>query len=265
MFGFVLLEGGGDGLLHGHCLVEGMIGSSGNVRIGIESEHPAIAPGRFHQVKEHAAIGVLDAAGEGGRRHFRGFLAPGSGEVLVQDGQRTLVSARHLARHRQPVTRRLDIDEAGDAVLVIEGDVWRALLEGEAEIVSAGHVGDVREGHPHAFAGHALGKVLREEVVILLQRGPKAPARVEAIQDEAKAGAARKPRGVFRQPEIIGDEELPGAGMIDEAVLGRMVHVQAQRQAGTLVPDCGQGIERHLPVGTAAKADGVGKFPGAAR
>ena len=102
------------------ALLKGCSGVVANVRIGIEREHAAVAPGRFLQVQEEAAIGVLDSAGERGRRHFRGLLAPGAGEVLVQDGQRALVSARHVAGHRQPVTHRLDIDEAGDAVLVVE-------------------------------------------------------------------------------------------------------------------------------------------------
>ena len=52
--------------------------------------------------------------------------------------------------------------------------------------------------------------------------------------------------------------------MIDQAVLGRVVHVQAQRQPSALAPDRGQGIERHLPVGAAAEADGVGKLAAAA-
>ena len=45
-------------------------------------------------------------------------------------------------------------------------------LEGEAEIVKARHGGDVRERHPHAFAGDAFGEMLREDVVVFLQRRP---------------------------------------------------------------------------------------------
>src|ERR1039458_2118098 len=83
-FGFVLLEGSGDGLLHYHRLVEGAFGGCGNARVRVESEYSAIAPGGFHQVKEEAAIGILDSARERSCRHFRRVLTPGAGEVLVQ-------------------------------------------------------------------------------------------------------------------------------------------------------------------------------------
>ena len=63
-----------------------MLGHCGNIRVGVESEHAAVAPGCFLEMKEEAALCILNSAGEGGRRHFRGLFAPGTIEVLVQDG-----------------------------------------------------------------------------------------------------------------------------------------------------------------------------------
>ena len=71
--------------MHDHRFVEGVIEGCGDVGVGIERKHPTIAPGRFFQMQEEAALRVLDSAGEGSGCHFRGLLPPGAGEVLVQD------------------------------------------------------------------------------------------------------------------------------------------------------------------------------------
>jgi len=51
--------------------------------------------------------------------------------------------------------------------------------------------------------------------------------------------------------------------MIDQPVLGGVIHVQPQRQPGAFVPHRRQGIERHFAVGPAPQVDGIGEFAAA--
>src|SRR3974377_1097293 len=133
-------------------------------------------------MKEQVTVCILNSAGEGSRRHLLGLFAAGSRKVVRQNRHGAIISARHLAGHGQPMTHRFDIHEAGDPLMVVDSDVRRALLESKTEILEAGHLGNVREWHPHALAPNALAEILREEVVILLQGSAKTPAWIKAIK-----------------------------------------------------------------------------------
>ena len=154
-------------------------------------------------------------------------------------------------------------------MLVVERHVVVALVVAKPKIFPAVHGRHIGKRHPDPLLARTHREIIREYLHVLLPRRPKSPTRLESKKHKPelrRGGVCR----LLDQPEVVDDQELSSAGVIDQSILGRLPHVKAQGQPGLPVFHASHRIDRKCARGAGPNHHGVDVFtrplndPGAA-